>query len=250
VTDSLPEGLTYDAAASDPRCSLIDEATRTIRCVEPGPLGPGERVTFTIVAQVSETLGDGSVLVNDESASARQLDPIPAESAAVTSVVVRHVSLDITKVPSTHVVHAGEHYHYTITVTNHGPSAAADVVISDHVVRGTLGGGVRAEVKGEGLDCPVTGVEFECRIPELLPGDVVTLTVPVVAPRCTRNGVIVNTATAVSADRGLARATAVVLTPRCPRPIVRPPRPVPPRPVRPRPVAPRPTRPRGVPVTG
>jgi uncharacterized repeat protein (TIGR01451 family) len=89
ATDKLPPGLTFDAAASDSRCSLTSAATRMVSCTEAGPLAPGASTTFTVVAQVSAALGTGSVIVNDAVVSASQYDPDPADAARAVSVIAR-----------------------------------------------------------------------------------------------------------------------------------------------------------------
>jgi uncharacterized repeat protein (TIGR01451 family) len=205
VTDTLPRGLTFAPAASDQRCGLIDPAAGTVRCVAPGPLAVGATVTFTVVAWVDATLGDRSTIVNDAVATAFQYDPDPAPSARAASVVVRRVDLAVTKKASRRRVRAGESLKYTITVVNRGPSAASAIVLRDRVSKRGLTGGLR---RGKGAwRCPVIGVAFRCLIPELLPGDRLTLTVPVKTPAKIQYPIhICNTVTATSAERDLRPA--------------------------------------------
>jgi uncharacterized repeat protein (TIGR01451 family) len=206
VTDTLPEGMTFDASASDSRCSLIDPAAGTVRCVEPGPVDVGATVNFTVVARVDVTLGDGSDVVNDAAVTAVQFDPDAQPYARARSTVVRRVNLTITKRASRNPVRAGSSFHYTITILNRGPSAASSVVISDRLPRSGLGGGLRRGVKGA-RDCPVAGVSFRCDVPELLPGDGLTLNVPVRIPAGAAHGTrICDTVAVRSAERDLRPA--------------------------------------------
>ena len=204
VTDTLPPELTFDAAASDDRCRLIDPTTGTVRCAEAGPVDVGARATFTVVARIDPTVGDGSSVVNDAVASALQFDPAPAPAATAPSLVVRRSDLSITKRPSRTEVHAGERFFYIITATNNGPSAASDIVLTDRAGR-SLRGGLRAGAKGL-PDCTAAGVSFRCEIPELLPGDGVAFTVPVRVPPNTPSGTICNTASQRSASREIRTA--------------------------------------------
>lgn len=199
AADVLPEGLTFDAAASDARCALVVPTTSTVRCVDPGALAPGEKVTFKVVARVDADLGNGSDIVNDESASAAQLNPDPAEDARAASTIVRQVDLTVTKVPSQNPVRAGEPFFYTITVVNHGPSAASDVVIADQPRTRALRGGLQPGGMGE-ADCLVTGVSFQCMIPDLLPGDSITFDVPVTTPADTPNGTVLRNVVVISSS--------------------------------------------------
>jgi uncharacterized repeat protein (TIGR01451 family) len=53
VTDTLPIGLSFVSAGSDARCSV---AGQVVTCTDPGPLNPGQSLTFTVHTQVGPAM--------------------------------------------------------------------------------------------------------------------------------------------------------------------------------------------------
>ncbi len=211
ITDTLPSGVTFDAARSDSRCRLLDAATNTIRCVDDGPVPAGDSARFTVVAQVSETQGAGSELINDAYAAAPQYDETTANAARALATVTEDpaaqdaADLTITKKASSSRVLAGHGFTYTITVYNHGPAAAKNLVVADKVNGTGEGGGVRDGVKG-GHNCPVQGVSFQCDIPELLAGNTATFIIPVTVGRNVFDGTQICDEATVTSDESRASA--------------------------------------------
>jgi uncharacterized repeat protein (TIGR01451 family) len=195
--DALPEGLFFDAVASDHRCSH-GTSPGMIRCAAAGPVSPGGHVTFWVVAHVDATIGDHSDVVNDAVATAAQADGAMVQARA-PSVVVRRVDLRVTKTASRNPVLAGSSFRYTIKVVNRGPSAATRIGVNDHAASATLAGG-RPSVNGIALSCRPGGVSFRCEVPELLPGAGVTVTVTVSVPPSTPGGTVCDTARARAAE--------------------------------------------------
>jgi large repetitive protein len=219
VTDTLPEGLSFDPAASDHRCSRVGDTAGMVRCTAPGALGVGHEVTFTVVALADATLGNESDVVNDSVASAVQAPPAgPAVTARARSLVVRLVDLEVTKRISASQVLAGSQFRVTILVVNHGPSAASAVVVTDQTASPFLRG---ALPPGDGitLSCPDRGISFRCEVPEILPGASVPFTVEVsVSPGTPTETTACDTALATSAETETpatgnhATACAVIVT--------------------------------------
>jgi uncharacterized repeat protein (TIGR01451 family) len=83
AVDTLPEGLTFDRAASDPRCT--NEQSR-IQCSADRTLRSGESITFRLVARVaSDVRGD---VTNTVVASSSQPDPDPSNNRDRETITV------------------------------------------------------------------------------------------------------------------------------------------------------------------
>jgi uncharacterized repeat protein (TIGR01451 family) len=204
VSDVLPPEVTFVASDSDKRCALVTSVQgvqaeeNTVEC-RAGTLGPGDDATFTVTGLVSAATGDGSVTVNSDYASSSAPDPHPDDPKAVTTDVIARYRLTITKTATRHFVFAGQYYKYRITVTNHGPSAAFKVGISDGAPKSVLQLGLKPGPKIDAT-CPVVGIDFRCTVPEIMPGGSVTITMTVrVKPDTASGKVIVNTATVTGA---------------------------------------------------
>lgn len=216
-TDVLPEGLRFDPAASDPRCTRDGTPPEIVRCAVGGPMGPGGHVTFRVAARIDPTLGDHSDVVNDAIATAAQANEAIAQARA-RSAVVRRVDVGVTKTVSMNPVPQGMPFSYTIRVVNHGPSAASMILVADHASGAALTGGlapshptgvscpgpergVRCAVHAIASSCTARGVSFRCEVPELFPGAGATFTVTAMTPPGTPDGAVVcDTARARAAE--------------------------------------------------
>jgi len=102
-----------------------------------GALANAAQATVTIVVQVGPTVADGTLILNMATASSSLPDPIPANNFAgpVSFTVRGSADLQLTKVISAGapagVATAGSNVTYLMTVTNNGPIAASNVVITD-----------------------------------------------------------------------------------------------------------------------
>jgi len=96
-----------------------------------GALLPAATALITVVLQVDADFA-GATLINRASVAADQPDPNPANNLDETSTPVRsETDLSVSKVDLPDPVIAGETLLYQIVITNSGPSAAQNVVISD-----------------------------------------------------------------------------------------------------------------------
>ncbi len=96
-----------------------------------GALFPATTALITVVLQVDADFA-GATLINRASVAADQPDPNPANNMAETSTPVRSdTDLSVAKVGLPDPVIVGETLLYQIVITNSGPSAAHNVVISD-----------------------------------------------------------------------------------------------------------------------
>jgi uncharacterized repeat protein (TIGR01451 family) len=102
-----------------------------------GSLANAAQATLTIVVQVRPTVADGTLILNMATASSSLPDPIPANNFAgpVSFTVRGSADLQLSKVISAGapagVATAGSKVTYLMTVTNNGPIAASNVVITD-----------------------------------------------------------------------------------------------------------------------
>ncbi|MCM3658103.1 DUF11 domain-containing protein [Agromyces mediolanus] len=174
VVDRLDPSLTFDADASDPACTLSDPGQNEVRC-RVDELGVGDSATFTVVVRFDPSIAPGSLIVNAAAGVADQTDIGFEPPASVTTLVQSQADVSIEK-RVTSPIAAGEEAVYTIVVSNTGPSSALGVRFSDvGPADGLLGGGLQRGLKGA-PDCPVEGIRFECTIPQLLPGESITIT--------------------------------------------------------------------------
>ncbi len=128
VSDPLPAGVTYGLATSTQ--GTCAEATGTVTC-DLGTMANGAAVTITLI--VTPTVAGG--LVNTASATSDVADPDPSDDTdgASTTVTAATTSadLEVAKSASADPVYVGDRFSYTIILTNHGPDAAQEVVVTD-----------------------------------------------------------------------------------------------------------------------
>jgi uncharacterized repeat protein (TIGR01451 family) len=124
VSDALPAGL------SDASWTLdgVDQGAWT-GSANLGTLAAGDTVTIEIYADVASWVLS---LANSAEVTSSTTDPDTGDNEdACTNQVDTRADLEITKESSPDPVVAGEELVYTITVTNHGPSDAQNVVVTE-----------------------------------------------------------------------------------------------------------------------
>jgi len=141
------------------------------------------------------------------------LDP-SNNTATSTSTIGREANLSLTKVARRASVELGQDLTYDLTVTNHGPSPALGVVLTDALPAAVTPGTVTAS-QGS---CTLSGQTVTCALGDLQKDAVATVTISVqVLPEAT--GTLANTATVVPpvgttdpapADNSATATTAVV----------------------------------------
>lgn len=132
VTDTLPGSVTFvSATSSQGSCS---PSAGTVTCTI-GTMANAAVVTITITVTPTAT----GTISNSASVSSTTNDPVPGNNSAgpVDTTVNGSSDLSITKTDSPDPVLVGQNLTYTITVTNNGPTSAANVAVTD-----TLPGGV------------------------------------------------------------------------------------------------------------
>ena len=152
VTDQPDSELT-NVVQTGGASYLVDDWTAgdpDLRWVVPGPVAPGDTLTFTYTAQVKPA---GDVQPDAQiTNTARVQDyfgaPKSERDAAVpgtiwrdyqgpedtvTLTVVKYADLEITKHADRTTANGGDVITWTIDVTNHGLSPAVDAVVTDHL---------------------------------------------------------------------------------------------------------------------
>jgi uncharacterized repeat protein (TIGR01451 family) len=135
LTDPLPAGVTF-VSLSSPGGWLCNSLTPgsggTLTCTNPNlPLTVG--AVFTLVVHIDPGATLGSFITNQAQVSTSAFDPDNENdsSAASTLVIGPTSDLGVTKLASAGTSPADRDVRYTITVTNGGPAAAANVALND-----------------------------------------------------------------------------------------------------------------------
>ena len=170
VLDELPDGLSYvsdtDACVQAPVGSLTCDV---------GPLAAGESTSFEIVTRLDADLPAGTSLDNVVSTMTMGIqDPDPTNNRdSATVVTTTSADLDLDK-RAPRFARAGEEMVYALVVTNHGPSDATDVTITD-----TLPVSVTYVASTGDACAPTVGREIVCAVGDLDAGDDRTIQVRV-----------------------------------------------------------------------
>jgi len=177
VTDTLPAGTTFDAAASDPRCSAVGQ---TVTCTAVS-IGSGASDSFVIAAVTDGLLAVASVTNQASVTSDTHEHDTANNTTSEPTAITREVDLAVDKTaPAT--VTAGGQISYSISVKNGGPSDATNVSLLDSLPAGVSF--VSATPSGAGT---CSGV-VSCSWPTIPDGGVETVTIIVDVPGSTPDG--------------------------------------------------------------
>lgn len=191
VRDTLPAGLdavTADINVSGWTCTVTG---REVECAG-AEMAVNEDVFITVTA-----LLDPAVTTDlSNTATVESATPHPNTDnniSSVTTVVAPAVDLEVTKsVGNPNPAIAGQTVTWGVTTTNHGPSTATDLVLTD-----TLPDGVSlTAMSGDGWSCELATAS--CTLASLPPDASATVTVTGTVA-ADRTGVLTNTAAVVSA---------------------------------------------------
>lgn len=129
LTDTLPFSLTFGPTILSQ--GLHTQTARDLRWYI-GGLGPNEAATLTLTATV-EIGAMGYTLANAARVAASSFDPNLNNNTAGVSIYVPKANLALSKTASNPTPDAGEEVDYQITLTNHGPDEARDIIVYERI---------------------------------------------------------------------------------------------------------------------
>ncbi len=197
LTDSVPAGLTgvtYTGTGGPLSCpgdvcQLADLLP-----------GAGNAVVITVTGLLDPAFADASV-ANSVQVASVTADPTPGNNSTTSTVpVTTSADLAVTKVADSATFTPGLQAAWTVTVVNNGPSAAAQVSLTDIAPAGLTG--VAVTGPGGQLTCPAD----TCSLGDLLPGNgnAITLTVSGLLDAGFADPTLANTASVSSPTPDLA----------------------------------------------
>ncbi|MGC9449319.1 DUF7507 domain-containing protein [Cereibacter johrii] len=209
VTDTLPEGLVFLSAspstgscATQPAAGSATSGGNNQVVCNLGTINNGSQQTVTVVVRPLLSLLK-STLVNRAEVTTSTTETDETNNAAEASVEVTFPSFDllIAKIDTVDPVTVGDETVYRILVTNNGPSAAENVVVTDTLPATRLSF-VQASAPADGVcgTTPAPGTisgEVICSVPYLASGESRTFEVTM---RAEAKGSETNTAS-VTSDR-------------------------------------------------
>jgi uncharacterized repeat protein (TIGR01451 family) len=138
LSDALPAGetLVSQTQTSGPAFAL-DSSDNTINDTL-ATLAAGASASFTVVAHVSPSVPEGTVLSNTATISSTTTDPDTTNNSSTASTLVHaQADLSVSKTgPDEAIAGDPANVTYTITVVNNGPSDAQAVALSDALPAG------------------------------------------------------------------------------------------------------------------
>ncbi len=171
LTDDLPPEVSYASVTPSQGTCAYDPANHRLSC-DLGTLTGGGIATVVLVVDVPSDLATGTTLTNHVGATSGVSDPTTPNEASATTTVETEADLSLTKsAPGT--VKAGEQLSYQIQVTNHGPSIAANVVLTDDLPTGVT---FNTATPGSPT-CTHTGSTVTCNLGSLDSGSSRTVTI-------------------------------------------------------------------------
>ena len=169
VTD--PVDLSLGSIVALPDDCVLDGGT--ITCLA-GDLAVGQTKTFTITVMLAAGIAPGTELTNCASATSDldELEQEPISSCSQTVILDPAARLAITKT-APRQAHPGAAISYPLSVKNHGPAAAANVVIKDPVQSSLV------TVTSLPSDCSIVGATVTCALGTVAAGETERLTIEV-----------------------------------------------------------------------
>jgi uncharacterized repeat protein (TIGR01451 family) len=202
VSLPLPAPTTFVsiAPAAGWSCTTPTAGTNgTIDCSLTATMNSATQATFTIVSNVPSSVASGTTLDATATVSAAA-DTIPANDSATASVTTAAVAdIGITKTRTPSLVIPGGPLHYTIVVTNNGPSDAASVTMTD-VLPAPLRFTALSAPAGWSCTTPPAGTNgtITCSTAPMATGAVATFALDVVVDPATSAGTAINNTATVT----------------------------------------------------
>lgn len=218
IVDTLPASLIYiSATPSSGTCGTTPTANsttgpgnNTINC-NLGTIANGAQQTVTIVARARTTLS-GTPITNivDVTTTTPELAIVDGgltnQATRLTNITVPVVGLFIDKVDNVDPVVVGDNVIYTVQVTNSGLSAAENVTVTDTLPTVRLN--YISHTVPAGGSCGLVGNVLTCSVPYLAPAATTSFTVTMQGiAKGVDNNVATVTSTEVLAGNGVADNT-------------------------------------------
>jgi uncharacterized repeat protein (TIGR01451 family) len=193
ISDTLPAGLSFNTSDPIAACSAVGQE---VTC-DIGNLAAHDTVDLTLFVMASASLLDGIQLSNTASVSGEETDlPTGNNSDTKDTTVRRQADLGVSLSDSTDPVGIGGSFTYYVTVTNHGPSDASGVKVSD-----TLPAGLSFNTSGSSSECSPTSQQVvTCDINDLAAGLDVVLAVAVDVDDSLADGTLLSNTVVVSVN--------------------------------------------------
>jgi uncharacterized repeat protein (TIGR01451 family) len=212
VSDPLPANTTFVSAnyTSGPAGSCTPGGG-SATCTVP-TLPVGATTVFTYVFHVSPSATNGTIIMNTATVSATTSDPNGGNNSSSTNATVAPTAdLVVTKNAPATVV-SGTQMTYTVSLTNNGPSDAANVVLTDTLPPNTIVISTN-QTSGPTFNCSSNATAITCTRASFAAGSTATFDF-VVQFNGAPGSAITNsvTATSTTIDPTPANATATAVT--------------------------------------
>lgn len=174
LSQTLPPEVSFRSVGitgSGGSCGLV---TPTLLECTLGDVRPGQVVEIYLDTDVAPSAGDGISLSSTSSVSSSTTDPVPTNSSTTSTTTRRVADVGVRLTSDADVYKPSTVIHYTITVTNLGPSEAANVVVSQQLPPSKTG----YYVSDDDPTCAApSGTVFTCALGNLASGAVRTIQV-------------------------------------------------------------------------
>ncbi len=199
-TEALPTNTSFVSVAATSGTTGWTCSGTSISCTIP-TFAAGASTTFTVVVKVGAATPSGTVITDTANVSAATTDPNPSNNVATTTTIVAtagQADLALTKTGTPNPVLAGNNLTYTITVTNNGPAAAANVSMKDTLPANTSFVSISTPA---GWTCPAPSGGFEtCTNPSVAANTTATFTMVLKVTAGTAPGTAITNSATVSSS--------------------------------------------------
>jgi uncharacterized repeat protein (TIGR01451 family) len=193
LNDPIPEGMTFTSWSQDtgPTFACTDPGVGnggTVNCTI-ATLPSGISASFTFVFNISPQTPPGTTFTNMATVSSGVFDPNEENNTGIVGTSTPPPPSADLAVSKSGPTAAGPDSDivYTITVTNSGPDAAANVSMSD-TLPGTLTFVSFTQDSGPVFNCGVPGTTTTCTLASMNPGQIASFTVTAHIPPATPSG--------------------------------------------------------------
>lgn len=217
VRDFIPNGLTFSPVGSDLACHMVGN---TVEC-HLGSLAPGQRTVFIAFDTPQNQQCSSSATVQNTATvvTTNQNTSTSTTSTFQTRIDCPLANLSIVKTSTQAQVTRGGSITYTVAVTNNGPSAAQNVVVTDFVPTITSGT-VSFVPSSSDQRCQLQGTTITCQLGTMPANTTIqlplTFIVGAATDACFGSTTLFNTARVVAANGSAAEIVAQGVTVQCP----------------------------------